>query len=243
MRLRLPQPIPSTTSTRQPRGYRSYGPRIARKTERDSGYNVLPEQVLVTNGGKHALYNTFLSIVDPGDEVLVPAPYWVSYPEMVRLAEGVAVEIPTTEETGFRVTLDQLEQAVTARTKALLFVSPSNPTGAVYPPEEVAAIGRWALEKGIWVVTDEIYEHLVYGDATVLVDAGTGARAGRAMHRHQRGRQDLRDDRVAGRLDDRSEGRDRGRDQHAVTRDVERLERGSGRCPRGGFGRPRPRAR
>jgi aspartate/methionine/tyrosine aminotransferase len=138
---------------------------IARKTERDSGYAVLPEQVLVANGGKHALFNAFMSIVDPGDEVLVPAPYWVSYPEMVRLAEGVAVEIPTTEETGFRVTLDQLEAAVTAKTKALLFVSPSNPTGAVYPPEEVAAIGRWALEKGIWIVTDEIYEHLVYGDA------------------------------------------------------------------------------
>ncbi|HYI46744.1 MAG TPA: pyridoxal phosphate-dependent aminotransferase [Actinomycetota bacterium] len=138
---------------------------IARKTERDSGYAVLPEQVLVANGGKHALYNAFMSIVDPGDEVLVPAPYWVSYPEMVRLAEGVPVEIQTTEATGFRVTLDQLEQAATAKTKALLFVSPSNPTGAVYPPEEVAAIGRWALEKGIWIVTDEIYEHLVYGDA------------------------------------------------------------------------------
>ncbi len=138
---------------------------IARKTERDSGYEVLPEQVLVTNGGKHALYNTFLSLIDPGDEVLVPAPYWVSYPEMVRLAEGVVVELPTTEETGFRVTLDQLEAAVTDKTKVLLFVSPSNPTGAVYPPEDVTAIGRWALEKGLWIVTDEIYEHLTYGDA------------------------------------------------------------------------------
>ena len=138
---------------------------IARKTERDSGYGVLPEQVLVANGGKHALFNAFMSIVDPGDEVLIPAPYWVSYPEMVRLADGVTVEIPTTEATGFRVTIDQLEQAATSKTKALLFVSPSNPTGAVYPPEEVAAIGRWALDKGIWVVTDEIYEHLVYGDA------------------------------------------------------------------------------
>jgi aspartate/methionine/tyrosine aminotransferase len=138
---------------------------IARKTARDSSYDVQPEQVLVANGGKHALYGAFMSIIDPGDEVLLPAPYWVSYPEMVRLAEGVPVEIPTTAATGFRVSIDQLEAALTPQTKALLFVSPSNPTGAVYPPDEVEAIGRWALEKGIWVVTDEIYEHLVYGDA------------------------------------------------------------------------------
>ena len=139
---------------------------IAHKTMRDSGYEVQPSQVLVTNGGKHALYNTFLALLDPGDEVLVPAPYWVSYPEMIRLADGVVVELPTTEETGFRVTIDQLERAVTDNTKALLFVSPSNPTGAVYPAEEVEAVGTWAAEKGIWVVTDEIYEHLVYGDAS-----------------------------------------------------------------------------
>src|SRR5688572_30813004 len=138
---------------------------LATKTASDSGYEVAAEQVLVSNGGKHALYNAFLSLLDPGDEVLIPAPYWVSYPEMVRLADGVPVELPTTEETGFRVTLEQLDAALTDRTKVLLFVSPSNPTGAVYPPEEVAAVGRWALEKGIWVVTDEIYEHLVYGDA------------------------------------------------------------------------------
>ena len=138
---------------------------IARKTERDSGYQVEPLQVLVTNGGKHALYNTFLSLLDPGDEVLVPAPYWVSYPEMIKLAGGVVTEIPTTEETGFRVTIDQLERVRTDRTKVLLFVSPSNPTGAVYPPHEVEAIGRWAVENGLWVVTDEIYEHLTYGDA------------------------------------------------------------------------------
>jgi aspartate/methionine/tyrosine aminotransferase len=137
---------------------------IARKTARDSGYEVDASQVLVCNGGKHALYNAILSIVDPGDEVLLPAPYWVSYPEMVALAEGTLVELPTTEETGFRVTLEELEAARTERTKALIFVSPSNPTGAVYPPEEVEAIGRWAVEHGIWVLTDEIYEHLVYGD-------------------------------------------------------------------------------
>jgi aspartate aminotransferase len=138
---------------------------IAQKTMRDSGLEVGADQVVVCNGGKHALYNAFLSIIDPGDEVLVPAPFWVSYPEMILLAEGRVVELATTEATGFRVTIDQLEQALTKKTKALLFVSPSNPTGAVYPPEEVEAIGRWALDKGLWVVTDEIYEHLVYGDA------------------------------------------------------------------------------
>ena len=138
---------------------------VAAKTKRDSGFEVQSSQVVISNGGKHALYNAFMSIVDPGDEVLLPSPYWVSYPEMIRLAQGTVVELPTTVETGFRVTLEQLEEAVTDRTKALLFVSPSNPTGAVYPPEEVEAIGRWAVEHGIWVVTDEIYEHLVYGDA------------------------------------------------------------------------------
>jgi aspartate aminotransferase len=121
--------------------------------------------VLVSNGGKHALYNAFMSILEPGEEVLVPTPYWVSYPEMVKLAGGRMVELPTTEETGFRVTLDQLDAAVTERTKMLLFVSPSNPTGAVYPPDQVRAVGEWALSKGLWVLTDEIYEHLVYGDA------------------------------------------------------------------------------
>jgi aspartate aminotransferase len=138
---------------------------IARKTERDSGYAVEPSQVLVSNGGKHALYNAMMSVIEPGDEVLLPAPYWVSYPEMVKLAEGTVVELPTTEETGFRVTIDQLDAAVTERTKMLVFVSPSNPTGAVYPPEEVRAIGEWAVSRGLWVLTDEIYEHLVYGDA------------------------------------------------------------------------------
>jgi aspartate aminotransferase len=138
---------------------------IARKTGRDSGYEVEPSQVLVTAGGKHALFNAFLALIDPGDEVLLPAPYWVSYPEMIQLAGGAVVELGTTEATGFRVGVDQLEAARTARTKALVFVSPSNPTGAVYPPDEVEAIGRWAAEHGIWVLTDEIYEHLVYGDA------------------------------------------------------------------------------
>jgi aspartate aminotransferase len=138
---------------------------IARKTLRDSGYEVDPQQVIVCNGGKHALYNAILTVVDDGDDVLLPAPYWVTYPELVRLAGGRVIELPTTEATGFRVTVEELEAATTDRTKMLIFVSPSNPSGAVYPPEEVEEIGRWAAEKGIWVLTDEIYEHLTYGDA------------------------------------------------------------------------------
>jgi aspartate aminotransferase len=137
---------------------------IAAKTKRDSGYDVTAAQVLVTNGGKHAVFNTFAALLDPGDEVLLPAPYWTTYPEPIRLAGGVPVVLPTDEAAGFRVTLDQLEAALTERTKVLLFVSPSNPTGAVYPRAEVEAIGRWAADRGIWVVTDEIYEHLTYGD-------------------------------------------------------------------------------
>jgi aspartate/methionine/tyrosine aminotransferase len=137
---------------------------IAVKTKRDSGYEVSASQVLVTNGGKHAVYNAFATLLDPGDEVLLPAPYWTTYPEPIRLAGGVPVVLPTDEGTGFRITVDRLEAAVTDRTKVLVFVSPSNPTGAVYPRDEVEAIGRWAAERGIWVVTDEIYEHLTYGD-------------------------------------------------------------------------------
>jgi aspartate/methionine/tyrosine aminotransferase len=124
-----------------------------------------PSQVLITNGGKQALYNAFAALLDPGDEVLLPAPYWTTYPESIRLAGGVPIEILTDESTGYRTSIAQLEQAITPKTKALVFVSPSNPTGAVYSPAEVEAIGQWAVEKGIWVVTDEIYEHLVYGDA------------------------------------------------------------------------------
>jgi aspartate aminotransferase len=135
---------------------------IAFKTKRDSGFDCAAEQVVVTNGGKHAVYNTFQVLCDAGDEVLVPAPYWTSYPECIALGGGVPVVLPTTEASGFRVSIEQLDAAVTPRTKVLLFVSPSNPTGAVYPPGEVEAIGRWALERGIWVVTDEIYEHLTY---------------------------------------------------------------------------------
>src|SRR6266568_15949 len=127
---------------------------IAAKTARDSGYQVEASQVLVTNGGKHAVYQAFATLLDPGDEVIVPAPYWTTYPEAIGLAGGVMVPVLTDEASG------------TSRSKVLLFVSPSNPTGAVYPPEQVKAIGEWAAAHGLWVVTDEIYEHLVYGGAT-----------------------------------------------------------------------------
>lgn len=137
---------------------------IVAKTQRDSGYEVTPNQVVVTNGGKHAIYNTVLTLVGEGDEVLLPAPYWTTYPEPIRLAGGVVVELATTLADGFKVTVEQLDAAWTPRTKALVFVSPSNPTGAVYTPDEVEAIGRWAVEHDVWVLTDEIYEHLTYGD-------------------------------------------------------------------------------
>jgi aspartate aminotransferase len=138
---------------------------VAEKTARDSGYQVSAGQVLITNGGKHAVYQVFATLLDPGDEVLVPTPYWTSYPEAIALAGGVAVPVMTDESTGYRAPVAALEAALTPRTKALLFVSPSNPTGAVYPPEAVAEIGRWAAGHGLWVITDEIYEHLVYGGA------------------------------------------------------------------------------
>jgi aspartate aminotransferase len=138
---------------------------IVDKTRRDSGYDAQPSQVLVTNGGKQAVYQAFATLLDPGDEVLLPAPYWTTYPEAIRLAGGVPVDVLADETQDYLVTVDQLEAARTDRTKVLLFCSPSNPTGAVYTPEEVRAIGQWALDRGIWVVTDEIYEHLVYADA------------------------------------------------------------------------------
>ncbi|MDA2974414.1 MAG: pyridoxal phosphate-dependent aminotransferase [Actinomycetota bacterium] len=137
---------------------------IAAKTLRDSGVTVDAAQVLVTNGGKHAVYTAFAALCDPGDEVICPAPYWTTYPEAITLAGGVPVIVDTDDTAGFKVTVDQLEAARTPRTKVLLFVSPDNPSGSIYTPDEVAAIGRWAVEHGVWVITDEIYEHLVYGD-------------------------------------------------------------------------------
>jgi len=174
----FPTPAPvveaAAAAARDPRNHR-YTPAaglpelraaVAAKTARDSGLELDPGQVLVTNGGKQAVYTAFATLLDPGDEVLLPAPYWTTYPEAVRLAGGEPVEVFAGEDAGYLVTVEQLEAARTPRTKVLLFCSPSNPTGAVYPPEQVEAIGRWALEHGVWVVTDEIYEHLVYDGAT-----------------------------------------------------------------------------
>jgi len=138
---------------------------VAEKTLRDSGFEAEASQVLITNGGKQAVYEAFAALLDPGDEVLVPTPYWTTYPESIKLAGGVPVDVVADETTGYLVSVEQLEAARTDRTKVLLFVSPSNPTGAVYTREQVAEIGRWAAEHGLWVVTDEIYEHLVYGGA------------------------------------------------------------------------------
>ncbi|MCQ1949233.1 pyridoxal phosphate-dependent aminotransferase [Arthrobacter sp. zg-Y859] len=169
-------------AARQPRFHR-YSPAgglpelkkaIAAKTLRDSGYAVDPAQVLVTNGGKQAVYESFATLLNPGDEVLVPTPYWTTYPEAIRLAGGVPVEVFAGPEQGYLVSVEQLEAARTTATKVLLFVSPSNPTGAVYPAEQVAEIGRWAAENGLWVITDEIYEHLTY-DGVPFTSIATAA--------------------------------------------------------------------
>jgi aspartate aminotransferase len=169
-------------AARQPRFHR-YSPAgglpelrqaIAEKTLRDSGYAVDPAQVLVTNGGKQAVYESFATLLDPGDEVLVPTPFWTTYPEAIRLAGGVPVEVFAGPEQGYLVTVDQLEAALTPRTKVLLFVSPSNPTGAVYGADAVREIGEWAAARGLWVVTDEIYEHLTY-DGVPFTSIATAA--------------------------------------------------------------------
>ncbi len=139
---------------------------IVKKTKRDSNYEITSDQVLVTNGGKQAVYQAFASIIDPGDEVILPSPYWTTYPECIKLAGGESVEIFADESQNYLVSVEQLEKARTAKTKVLLFCSPSNPTGSVYSPEQVKAIGNWALANDLWVVTDEIYEHLLYDGAT-----------------------------------------------------------------------------
>ena len=139
---------------------------IAEKTKRDSGFEVTPSQVMVTNGGKQAVYEAFALLLDPGDEVLLPAPYWTTYPESIALAGGTAVPIMTDESADYLVSVEQLEAARTPRTKVLLMCSPSNPTGAVYPAERLREIGRWADEHGLWIITDEIYEHLTYDGVT-----------------------------------------------------------------------------
>jgi len=139
---------------------------IVAKTLRDSLYVITPDQVLVTNGGKQAVYQAFATIIDEGDEVILPSPYWTTYPECIKLAGGVAVEVFADETANYLVSVEQLEASRTPKTKALLFCSPSNPTGSVYSPEQVKAIGEWALEHGIWIIADEIYEHLLYEGAT-----------------------------------------------------------------------------
>ena len=139
---------------------------IVKKTKRDSDYDITVDQVLVTNGGKQAVYESFATIIDKGDEVILPAPYWTTYPECIKLAGGTPVEVFADESQNYLVTVEQLEKARTPKTKALLFCSPSNPTGSVYSAEQVKAIGEWALKNDIWIITDEIYEHLLYDGAT-----------------------------------------------------------------------------
>lgn len=149
---------------------------IAAKTLRDSSLEVAPSRIIVTNGGKQAVYQAFQAVVNPGDEVLLPAPYWTTYPEAIALADGTPVEVFAGADQDYKVTVDQLEAARTERTTVLVFVSPSNPTGSVYTSEETKAIGEWALEHGIWVVTDEIYQNLTYegARATSIVEAAPG---------------------------------------------------------------------
>jgi len=139
---------------------------IVAKTKRDSHYEITADQVLVTNGGKQALYQAFATIIDPGDEVLLPSPFWTTYPEAIKLAGGKSVEVFADESQNYLVTVEQLEAARTPKTKALLFCSPSNPTGSVYSAEQAKAIGEWALKNNIWIISDEIYEHLLYDGAT-----------------------------------------------------------------------------
>ena len=211
---------------------------IVAKTARDSGLSATAANVLVTNGGKQAVYEALATMLDPGDEVLLPAPFWTTYPEAIRLAGGVPVPVVADEQSGYLVSVGQLEAARTPRTKVLLFCSPSNPTGAVYPAEQVEEIGRWALDAGLWVLTDEIYEHLTYGgvsapsmpvlvpelaDRCVVVNgvaktyAMTGWRVGWIA---------------------RPRGRGEGGDQPPVARDVQRRQRVAGRRDRRADRRP-----
>ena len=139
---------------------------IVAKTKRDSNYEITADQVLVTNGGKQSVYQAFATIIDEGDEVILPSPFWTTYPECIKLAGGITVEVFADETQNYLVTVEQLEAARTDKTKAILFCSPSNPTGSVYSPEQVKAIGEWALKNNIWVIADEIYEHLLYDGAT-----------------------------------------------------------------------------
>ncbi len=147
---------------------------IAQKLQRDNSLCYGAENIIVTNGGKQSLFNLFLATIDPGDEVIIPAPFWVSYPEMVKLAGGIPVVVQTTVESGFKMTPDQLKQAITPKTKFLVFNSPSNPTGMVYTPEEVKAIAQVVIDSDIWVVSDEIYEKILYDGAEHLSIGAAG---------------------------------------------------------------------
>ena len=179
---------------------------IAAKTLRDSGLEVDPSQIVVTNGGKQAVYQAFQAVVNPGDEVLLPAPYWTTYPEAIALADGIPVEVFAGADQDYKVTVEQLEAARTDRTTVLVFVSPSNPTGSVYTPEETKAIGEWAVEHGIWIISDEIYQNLVYEGAARRLDRRGGSGCRGPDDPRQRRREDLRDDRLARGLDGRPEG-------------------------------------
>jgi len=202
---------------------------IAAKTARDTGFQVNASQVLVTNGGKQAVEEAFATLLDPGDEVLVLAPYWTTYPEAVRLAGGVPVEVPTTPEHGYKVSLDQLDAAIGPRTKVLLFVSPSNPTGAVYNEDETRAIATWADEHGLWVLTDEIYEHLVYGGArTFSVPVVVPALAERCVVVNGVAKTYA----MAGGLDDRPRRRGQGGRQPPEPFRVQRRQRVTASCHR-----------
>ena len=183
----------------------------------------------MTNGGKQAIYEAFAAILDPGDEVIVPAPYWTTYPESIRLAGGVPVEVVADETTGYRVSVEQLEAARTERTKVVLFVSPSNPTGAVYSEDDARGdrpLGRRARPVG---ADGRDLRAPGLRRRQVHLAAGARPRAARQVHRRQRRRQDVRDDRLARGLDHRPEGRRQGRDQPPVARHVQRLQRGPGR--------------
>jgi len=233
---------PATTTTRRLRVCPSCARRL-RSRPSATPASMLRCAVWSRTVASTAVYNTFQALCNDGDEVLVPAPYWTSYPEVITLAGGVPVVLVTSEADGFRVTIDQLDAACTSRTKALLFVSPSNPTGAVYPPEAVEAIGRWALERGIWVVTDEIYEHLTYDGHVFSSMPGLVPELLESLRDRERRREDLRHDRLARRMDDRAPRRDHRRDQPAVAFDLERLERRAGRHARRGERRPVSRSR
>ena len=215
-----------TTATPRPAGCPSCKRPSPPRPLRDSGYEVAPAQVLVTNGGKQAVYKAFAALLDPGDEVLLPAPYWTTYPEAIRLAGGVPVEVFAGEDQGYLVTVEQLEAARTAADQGaavLLAVQPDRRGLLARAGRARSAAGP--CEHGIWVVTDEIYEHLIYDGAAFASMPVEVPELADTLRRGQRRRQDLRDDRLAGGLDDRPARRHQGRDQPAVARHVQRRQR------------------